>query len=91
MLCERFIDGVLGTHLKREMRRFAMDKPDIGFQEFRTIVLRWCEDERKVDMTSVSPGVQDVQVDASAVQEKKSEMMKLLRLNKNCWLNSKSK
>ena len=48
MLKERFIDGVLDPQLKREMRRFAMDHPEISFQEFRTVVMKWCEDEKRV-------------------------------------------
>ena len=79
MLRERFIDGVLDCQLKREMRRFAMDHRDIPFQEFRTIVMRWCEDDRKIGQTSVASSVHDVQVEVSKVTDAESDLTKLFK------------
>ena len=32
MLREKFVDGVLDWQLKRKMRRFALERPEISFQ-----------------------------------------------------------
>lgn len=79
MLRERFIDGVLDGQLKREMRRFAMDHPDVPFQEFRTIIMRWCEDDKKIGQTVVTSSMQDVHTEANTAKEVDSDLTKLLK------------
>jgi hypothetical protein len=61
MLRERFVDGILDVQLKREMRRFALERSETSFADFRAIVLKWCEDDKK-GTQSVGSSVQEVQV-----------------------------
>lgn len=82
MLKERFIDGVKDLQLKREMRRFAMDHPSATFNEFRGVVLKWCEDEVKVKGESIQANTHEVeQLDVSTIKSipDQSEIMKLLQ------------
>jgi len=79
MLRERFIDGVLDHQLKREMRRFSMEHPRTTFQEFRTIVIKWCEDEKKVVSSSQEVEVNAVrkepEVDVASILKSQQEML----------------
>ncbi|MES9880803.1 MAG: zinc finger CCHC domain-containing protein [Sedimenticola sp.] len=78
MLRERFIDGVIDGQLKREMRRFSMDHPSIPFHEFRTVVMKWCEDDRKQDQVTVDSDAHDV--DVSAIKKEPDvDVLKLLQ------------
>lgn len=69
MLRERFIDGVLDTQLKREMRRFTMDHPEIFFLEFRTVVMKWFEDEIKTSKLDVVANPLEVEVHEEVMKQ----------------------
>ncbi|MCG8048333.1 MAG: zinc finger domain-containing protein [Candidatus Thiodiazotropha taylori] len=72
MLKERFIDGVLDHQLRREMRRFSIEHPEISFQDFRKEIFRWTESHK----TETSIHSEEVQVN----QQKQidNDLMKIL-------------
>ncbi|MCG8049520.1 MAG: zinc finger domain-containing protein [Candidatus Thiodiazotropha endolucinida] len=78
MLKERFIDGILDKQLRREMRRFALEHPDCSFQEFRTVVFKWVQDQKPC-VSDVQHNLEQVELEQSAQKlDQPPELLKML-------------
>ena len=81
MLKERFIDGVTDKQLRREMRRFSIEHAASNFQDFRTVVFKWVQDQ-KADVAEVHQSAEQVELQVDQAQasklEQPSELLKML-------------
>ena len=81
MLKERFIDGVTDKQLRREMRRFSIEHAASTFQDFRTVLFKWVQDQR-ADVAEVHQSAEQVELQVDQTQasklEQPSELLKML-------------
>ena len=79
MLKERFIDGILDKQLRREMRRFSLEHPTAPFQEFRTVVFKWVQDQKPgVELHQNSEHVELQAEQCSQKVDQPQDLMKML-------------
>lgn len=54
VVTDKFIDGIMDSQIKREVRRFAFENPKLPFIEFRQRMLQWVDDTPSVKVNKVS-------------------------------------
>uniref|UniRef100_A0A8W8HTE8 Uncharacterized protein n=1 Tax=Magallana gigas TaxID=29159 RepID=A0A8W8HTE8_MAGGI len=54
VVTDKFIDGIMDSQIKREVRRFAFENPKLPFIEFKQRMLQWVDDTPSVQVNKVS-------------------------------------
>uniref|UniRef100_A0A8W8NB37 Uncharacterized protein n=1 Tax=Magallana gigas TaxID=29159 RepID=A0A8W8NB37_MAGGI len=54
VVTDKFIDGIMDSQIKREVRRFAFENPKLPLIEFRQRMLQWVDDTPSVQVNKVS-------------------------------------